>query len=203
MFFMERMWSKVFYKGRITNGMSGVIFLVSWAPDTLLFDVILNEQSEDAQSMVNFQKQDCSANYQMDTNDMSVLENLVTFVSNAKIWFDACSDNDSNVLAQDCLQHDSIAKLYSLYNSLRRNLSVQSRTSRLWIQYIQYIELLKTFLMAEWTGNLLAAAFGLSPSHAGAVRSYWPYQLCKVSSFVFAVHGPTAGQQSFCLQSVP
>lgn len=100
--------------------------------------------------MVNFQETDCSTNYQMDNNDIGFLDNIATFVSKANIWFETCGDNDSNVLAQDCLQHDSIAKLYSLYNSLRINLSVQS-----WIQYMQYIELLKTFLLAERTSNWL------------------------------------------------
>jgi hypothetical protein len=97
-------------------------FLVSWALETLLFNVILHEQSEDAQSAVNFREPDCSANYHIDTNDIGILENILTFVSNSQIRFEPCSDNDNNVLAQDCLQHASIDKLYSIYNSLRTNL---------------------------------------------------------------------------------
>ena len=48
---------------------------------------------------------------------------------------------------------DVIEKLSSTISKLKDSLSKSSRTSRLWINYIIYINIVKTFIRAERTGN--------------------------------------------------
>ena len=40
-----------------------------------------------------------------------------------------------------------------MLNKTKNNLSVRSRTAKLWLQYIQYLGILKDFIRAERTGN--------------------------------------------------
>ena len=48
---------------------------------------------------------------------------------------------------------DVIEKLSSTISKLKDSLSKSSRTSRLWIHYIIYINIVKIFIRAERTGN--------------------------------------------------
>ena len=62
---------------------------------------------------------------------------------------------------------DVIEKLSSTISKLKDSLSKSSRTPRLWINYINYINIVKTFICAERTGNwdlyLTAAANMIDP----------------------------------------
>ena len=51
--------------------------------------------------------------------------------------------NESQVIIN--IQHD--------IENLKRELSVKSRTAKLWIQYVDYISIIKMFIRAERTGN--------------------------------------------------
>ena len=62
---------------------------------------------------------------------------------------------------------DVIEKLSSTISKLKDSLSKSSRTPRLWINYINYINIVKTFICAERTDNwdlyLTAAANMIDP----------------------------------------
>ena len=53
------------------------------------------------------------------------------------------------------LQCESLVCLDSLLHELNRTLSQQSRTARLWLLYMKYVDLVKLFLLAERMGNFL------------------------------------------------
>ena len=55
-------------------------------------------------------------------------------------------------LQEGVLQH-AIDKLGSVLNKLKEHLSTKSRTAKMWIQYITYIDLAKAFIKAERTAN--------------------------------------------------
>ena len=50
-------------------------------------------------------------------------------------------------------QSDELQKLNDLYDNLKNNLQQKSRTSKLWIQYMNYVYNLELFIFAERTGN--------------------------------------------------
>jgi len=55
----------------------------------------------------------------------------------------------------DCsiLNCASLVKLESCVNDLRNRLAVQSRTARLWLQYMDYVSVVKTFILAKHVGD--------------------------------------------------
>lgn len=57
--------------------------------------------------------------------------------------------------ANNLLQSESLLNLNTLLQDLKCRLSQESRTSRLWLLYMRYVELLKLFLLGERTGNFL------------------------------------------------
>ena len=77
--------------------------------------------------------------------DMAELEALYEQVMHDKV---RANETDSILL-----QNKSFASLTVQLDNLKHTLSEQSRTARLWLLYMQYIELLKLYLLAERTSN--------------------------------------------------
>ena len=63
--------------------------------------------------------------------------------------------DDGVCLTSDCSILSDPVLLQTDYNLQQVNdkLSSQSRTAKLWLQYMKYIDLLKLFIAAERTGN--------------------------------------------------
>jgi hypothetical protein len=53
------------------------------------------------------------------------------------------------------LDSDSLSRFTHKLEELKTALTFQSRTAQLWISYMRYVELVKTFIVAERTGNWL------------------------------------------------
>ena len=63
-------------------------------------------------------------------------------------------DDDSDVLSQNqFVNSESLEALDNSLHGLFSMLSSQSRTARLWLQYIRHIEIMKAFIAAERTSN--------------------------------------------------
>jgi len=62
---------------------------------------------------------------------------------------------EEKICADDCLslQDSSLVKVEVLVKRQLNRLSSESRTARLWIQYLYWIDLVKCFIMAERTSN--------------------------------------------------
>jgi len=77
------------------------------------------------------------------SEDMLELESLVNWVWEEKLVADDCS----------VLQCKALHKVEELLLSTKRKLSSTSRTACLWLQYIDYVSVMKQFIFAERTGN--------------------------------------------------
>lgn len=79
----------------------------------------------------------------LDNETFSELKTLCT-----KIWND-------HVDISDCeeLDSDSLLKVESFLTDVKSKLASESRTARLWLNYMYYVEVIKFLVAAERTGN--------------------------------------------------
>ena len=76
----------------------------------------------------------------------------------------------------------SLAEVAKKFSSLKQSLSEKSSTAKLWIQYMEMIDILKKFIQAERTGNWdlhLQAVEAMLPHFASYMRSL-PGCTCKI-----------------------
>lgn len=128
----------------------------------------------------------------LDESDIHSLQLLYRAVSDRKALLTSSIDHSevlqACVSADEITTHESLSKLMCSYDELCSILSEQSRTARLWILYLKYVEVLQQFLIAERTSNwtlhlntlrrmlgLFAAAHHVN--YAKSARLYWQ-QMC-------------------------
>ena len=63
------------------------------------------------------------------------------------------SQSSQDYSETDQLQCASLQKAEEQLQSIKQQVSASSRTAKLWIQYIRYVDICKLFIMAERTGN--------------------------------------------------
>jgi hypothetical protein len=130
-------------------------FLVHSALNALLIGVLVPTESNEESTTVCFEDSEQVGKYKLDASDVASLTSLHKQVLELKVWLTTDKDCTDGAMSQQSLQSSSLDKFQSNMAELRTNLSDQSRTSRLWILYMKYVELLKVFLMAERTSNWL------------------------------------------------
>jgi len=87
----------------------------------------------------------------------------------------------NHVSVNDCslFEHSSLTKVSTLLTQIKNKLSNESRTARLWIQYMYYITLLKRFITAERTGNCqLHLSTTYDMLHLFAATGHYNYSKC-------------------------
>jgi hypothetical protein len=94
-------------------------------------------------------------NYKLDSEDITALTELYENVPQLRIWLTCEIDDSEGCMTAECLQSDSVNHFETKMTELKSRLVEQSRTSRLWILYMKYIEPLQTFLVAERTSDWL------------------------------------------------
>ena len=67
-----------------------------------------------------------------------------------KLYESFISENDS---IENVNKSEALSKLFNFLEKYKDRLALRSRTARLWIQYLQYITIIKIFIRAERTGN--------------------------------------------------
>ena len=81
----------------------------------------------------------------------------------------------------ECLQN-----LVAALGCLKQELSAKSRTAKLWIQYLQFVQNLKTFIRAECTSNWQLYLFAmLQTMNLFAAAGHSDYARC--SHFIFSL----------------
>ena len=80
---------------------------------------------------------------QLSSSELQDLHAVCTAVMQAEV------DADNSLL----LCSDTVVKVSCMVADLKCRLSTQSRTGRLWIQYLSFIQMFKNFIIAERTGN--------------------------------------------------
>jgi hypothetical protein len=123
-------------------------FLIHSALNNLLLDVLLTTDSDDCKSKVNLTDSDGASLYRLDSRDVSIIQETFKRITEDKLR----SESDET---ENNLHSSSTHAMYTKYNLLQRNLSTQSRTSRLWILYMAYVDILKQFILSERTSNWL------------------------------------------------
>ena len=67
-----------------------------------------------------------------------------------KLYESFISENDS---IENVNKSEALSKLFNFLEKYKDRLALRSRTARLWIQYLEYITIIKIFIRAERTGN--------------------------------------------------
>jgi hypothetical protein len=120
-------------------------FLVQRALNQLLLHSLI-PSTEDASVEQSFVSQTQTITAAQNTLDNETLTNLKELYNNV------CNEN---VCLTDCeqLQCESLLKTEDLLNKLKIEMASDSRTARLWLQYMHYVHIIKLFITAERTGN--------------------------------------------------
>jgi hypothetical protein len=129
--------------------------IVYTALSCLLTNVLLPSDSDASQATVNFDNEHEVTNYKLDSEDIKALSELYENVRQRKVWLTSEMDDSLGCMAAECLQSDCVSRFETKMKELKSRLTKQSRTSRLWILYMKYIELLQKFLVAERTSDWL------------------------------------------------
>ena len=69
-----------------------------------------------------------------------------------KSLFDRINENPDNALSE-VNESSELKVIQNLLDDHKENLRTASRTARLWLQYIDYVAILKLYIRAERTGN--------------------------------------------------
>ena len=67
-----------------------------------------------------------------------------------KLYESFISENDS---IENVNKSEALSKLFNFLEKYKDRFALRSRTARLWIQYLEYITIIKIFIRAERTGN--------------------------------------------------
>ena len=113
-------------------------------------DMSFNETSDDVvESSLQDNTVDMSFN---DTSDDVVESLTIEDMENLEYLLDGVEKDFENGL--QLLSQSSVFKKYTIIiKNLKDKLAAGSRTARLWIQYLDYIQVVKDFIRAERTGN--------------------------------------------------
>jgi hypothetical protein len=130
-------------------------FLVHAALTCLLTSALLPSDSNDSRLAVNFEDPNDVHKYKLDCEEIKALTEIYTHVRERKIWLTSGTEDSDGCMTEQCLHSSSVANFEMKIMNLKTDLSSQSRTSRLWILYMKYIELLKKFLISERTSTWL------------------------------------------------
>jgi hypothetical protein len=120
-----------------------------------LIGVLVPTESNEESTTVCFEDSEQVGKHKLDASDVASFTSLHKQVLELKVWLTTEKDCTDGAVSQQSLQSSSLDKFQANMAELRTNLSDQLRTSRLWIFYMKYVELLKVFLMAERTSNWL------------------------------------------------
>ena len=67
-----------------------------------------------------------------------------------KLYESFISENDS---IENVNKSEALSNLFNFCEKYKDRVALRSRTARLWIQYLEYVTIVKNFIRAEITGN--------------------------------------------------
>ena len=73
-----------------------------------------------------------------------------TYSKLKKLYESFISENNS---IENVNKSEALSKLFIFLGKYKDRLALRSRTARLWIQYLEYVTIVKNFIRAERTGN--------------------------------------------------
>jgi hypothetical protein len=141
--------------GRDYNRAVRAHLIVYAALTSLLASVLLPSDSRASQTTVILEDDNDVTNFKLDGDDINALTELYQNVRERNVWLTSEADDTGRCLKAECLTNDSVETLNRKISDLKSHLVKQSRTSRLWILYMRYVELLQKFLIAERTSDWL------------------------------------------------
>ena len=89
-------------------------------------------------------------------------ENEAVEIEDLKTDLDVIANADGSNIDLDMSKYPSLSKLLELLENYKSDLKNCSRTAKLWIQYLEFIEIVKDFIRSERTGNWNLYLFTLS-----------------------------------------
>lgn len=118
-------------------------FLLHGALTNILLTSLLSCNEENGEDVCSAVDQNTAFDYMCSATTLSELETLYD-----KIWCERLCMADCEALNCECL-----LQLEQTVKSLKQRINHESRTGRLWLLYMHYIDVLKLFIAAERTGN--------------------------------------------------